>query len=129
MTSPVVAPGISKPGEQKAFDEANSLYYSSVDWAFDIREALFQDADLRGIPAKLVMRDPETQYILTRERALQGKWRDVDLSGTHWRTAIEWFIKSGAQDEVFVAGKRNPKYPILLDGLWKLRDAGVFEED
>ena len=132
MTSPLIADvamGKLPFEHQKPFDEANQLYYSTVDWALDIREAQFQEADLRGIPARLVLRDPNSQFILTRERALQGKWRDVDLSGTHWRTAIELFIEQGVPDKVFVAPKRHPRYGALLDGLWKLRDAGVFEED
>lgn len=128
MTSPFVATGRGKSEEQKAFDEANFHYYSKADWALDISEAWFDEADLRGIPAKLIIRDPETQFILTQEKALKGIWREVDLSGTPWRIAIELFLNSGAEDEVFIAPKQNPRYRILLDGLWRLRDKGVFEE-
>jgi hypothetical protein len=118
----------SKPKKfQIPFDEANSAFYSEVDWALDIREAKFQEADLRGVPGRLIKRDPETQFLITRERALQGKWREVELNGTHWGYSIEMFLESGMEDEVFVAPKIHPKYRILLDALLRLRDAGVLE--
>jgi len=63
-----------------------------------------------------------------QQKALQGKWREIDLSGTPWKIAIELFLNSGAKDEVFIAPKHNPRYRVLLDGLWRLRDKGVFEE-
>lgn len=116
----------NKPKEQKEFDEANDHFYSNVDWALDIREAQFEEAEFKGIPARLILRDPDTQFVLTREKALQGKWREVDLSGTHWSTSIEMFLKRGDEDEVFVAPKRHPRYRSLLAGLWALRDAGIF---
>jgi hypothetical protein len=132
MTSPFVsafiASAMTKLNLQKAFDEANSIYYSSVDWALDIREAQFEEADLRGIPARLILHDPETQFILTREKALEGRWKEVDLSGTHWKTSIEFFLEeTNASDEILVAPKRHPRYRPLLAGLWALRDAGVLE--
>lgn len=118
----------NKPNAQKAFDEANAVYYQNVDWAMDIREAQFEEAELRGVPAKLMIRDPETQFVLTREKALEGKWKNVDLSGTYWATGIELFLNRGEQDVVFVAPKRHPRFRPLLAGLWALRDAGIFED-
>jgi hypothetical protein len=127
MTSPRIRVLIAPPEQQKLFDVANEAYYRNVDWALDIREAQFEEADLRGIPANLVLRDPETQFILTRERALNSKLENIDLSGTYWKTAIEIFLSSDAQDEVFVAPKSHPRFRPLLAGLWALRDAGVLE--
>jgi hypothetical protein len=125
MTSPLIATAMGTSAEQNAFNISNTLYYENVDWAFDICEAEFEEADLRGVAAHLVVRDPDTQFILTRERALEGKWKDINLNGTHWKTSIELFLDRGAQDQVFVAPKRNPRYRPLLAGLWALRDAGV----
>lgn len=127
MTSPLVATGLATPDQQKSFDAANSQYYTGVDWALDIREAQFEEADLRGIPTKLILRDPETQFIITREKALENKWKDIDLSGTYWKGAIELFLDSGVASKMFVAPKRNPRFRQLLGGLWMLRDAGVLE--
>jgi hypothetical protein len=127
MTSPIVAPTVATALQQKAFDDANADYYSHVDWALDIQEALFEEADLRGIPANLIKRDKDTQFVIMREKALEGRWKEIDLSGTHWKTSIEMFLEEGTKDEVFIAPKRHPRFRSLLDGLWKLRDAGIIK--
>jgi hypothetical protein len=111
------------------YAEANAAYYAGVDWALDIREAEFIEADLDGVPGHLVRRDPATQFLLTREKALQGAWRDVDLAETYWPTAIETFLNTGLPSEILVAPKRVSSFSKLLDGLKKLRDAGVLEPD
>jgi hypothetical protein len=130
MASPLVAPGSATIDEQNAFDVANAEYYASVDWAVDISEAEFEgECDLRRVPAHLVRRDPRTQVVIKREKAMSGKWRDVDLSTTYWASAIEGFLNEGDADIVFVAGKRDPKFRDLLEGLRKLREAGVAEPD
>jgi hypothetical protein len=129
MISPMVAPGLAKPHEQRAFDEANAAYYQTVDWALDISEGLFQDCDIRRVPAHLVRRDLATQVVVKRERVLEGTWRKLDLSKTWWATSLEFFLEDGDPDMVLVAPKRHPRYAHLLDGLKMLRDAGVAEPD
>ena len=129
MISKAVATGTAKPAEQRAFDEANAAFYATVDWALDISEGDFQDLELQGVPARLVRRDPTSQVIVTREKALQGAWQQLDLSETHWSTSIEFLLERGDSDVVLVAGKRDPEFKVLLDGLKKLRDAGVAEPD
>jgi hypothetical protein len=129
MISPAVATGMAKPREQLAFDEANAAYYAGVDWALDISEARFEGCDIRRVPAHLIRRDPETQMVITREKALLGEWRRIDLSRTYWDTAIELFLEDGDPDVVLVAPKSHPRYRAYLDGLKKLRDAGVAEPD
>lgn len=127
MVSPAVGTGLATPEQQRAFDVANARYYADVDWALDIREAEFEECDIRRVPASLVRRDPETQVVVTRERALRGEWRRLDLSKTYWASAIEGFLHEGDADLVLVAGKRQRKFRDLVDGLKKLRDAGVAE--
>jgi hypothetical protein len=129
MMSPLIAPGNSTAEQQRAFDEANADYYASVDWALDITEAQFEECDLRRVPAHLVRRDPQTQVVIKRDNAIQGQWRKLDLERTYWASAIEDFLLEGDQDIVLVAGKRQKKFRDLLDGLNKLRDAGVAEPD
>ncbi len=129
MISPFVAPGLATPEQQRLFDEANAEYYANVDWALDISEAEFEECDLRRVPAHLVRRDPETQVVVKRENAMRGDWRKLDLSKTHWDTALEFTLKDGDPDIVLVAGKRDRKFRDLVDGLKKLRDAGVAEPD
>lgn len=128
MINPAVATGTASAQEQLAFDEANRVYYASVDWALDITEAEFHNADIRGIPARLIRRDPETQAVVTREKALEGKWRSVDLSKTWWGCSIEFLLdRPSDPDVVLVAPKRHRRFRNLLDGLKRLRDAGVAE--
>lgn len=129
MISPLVNPGWAKPKQQAAFDDANVRYYETVDWALDISEGRFIDCDIRRVPARLIRRDPETQVIITREKALAGEWRKLDLSKTYWATSIQFLLNRGDRDVVLVAPKRNSKYSELLDGLKMLRDAGVAEPD
>jgi hypothetical protein len=130
MISSFVEPSSATVEEQRAFDMANAEYYARVDWALDISEAEFEgECDLRRVPADLVRRDPETQVVIKREKAMLGDWRNVDLSKTYWASAIEGFLQEGDPDIVFVAGKRDRKFRDLLDGLKKLREAGVAEPD
>lgn len=129
MLSPYVATGTAKPDEQEAFDEANSAYYETVDWALDIQEAEFEEFDNRCIPGRLIRRDPETQVLVTRAKAARGEFRKLDLSKTIWREWLELFLQSGEQDVVLVAPKRARDFRALLDGLRKLREAGIAEPD
>jgi hypothetical protein len=130
MISPAVATGTATPEEQRAFEEANKAYYASVDWALDIREAEFEEADIRGIPAALIRRDPETQIVVTRQNALEGNWRSVDLSGTWWATSIEFLLdRPSDPDIVLVAPKRHRRFRELLEALRRLRKAGVAESE
>ena len=129
MFSPAVSPGVATLRQQRAFDEANEQYYSTVDWALDIREAEAEELDIRRVPARLIRRDPESQVVVTREKAMQGKWRQLNLEKTYWATSIELFLEAGDPDWVLIAGKRDRDYRRLVDGLKALRDAGVAEPD
>lgn len=131
MTSPYLAPTAFEPNpeDQRRFDEANAAYYATVDWALDIAEAEFIEAEIQGVPARLIRRDPESQVVVTHEKALEGKWRRIDLAGTYWATSIEFLLNRGDPDVVLVAPKRARDYRRLLDGLKKLRDAGVADPD
>jgi hypothetical protein len=129
MISPLIATAMAKPKEQAAFDEANAKYYATVDWALDISEARFSECDIRRVPARLIRRDPDTQVVVTREKALLGEWKKLDLSKTYWATTIQYLASHGDPDMVLVAPKRHSKYQEMLDGLKMLRDAGVAEPD
>jgi len=115
---------------QRAFEQANAEYYSTVDWALDISQAEFtEDCEIRGIPAKLIHRDPETQAVVTRERVMRGNWRLLGLEKTFWKVALEVFLESGDQNYVLIAPKRAKDFKHLLRGLQLLRDAGIAEPD
>lgn len=113
----------------QAWEDANAEYYNSVDWALDISNAEFLECDIRGIPSRLIRRDPDTQIVVTRQKALQGKWRELDLSGTYWAGWIDLFLSTEDEDVVLVAPKQARDFKRQRDGLHLLRDAGVAEPD
>lgn len=128
--SPYVDPKQRTSTMQKRFDEANAAFYPSIDWALDISAAEFTDEiDIRGIPARLIRRDPKTQVVVTREKALEGTWRQLDLSGTYWPTAIEFLLNRDDPDVVLVAPKHHRTFGRLLQGLEQLREAGIADAD
>lgn len=137
ILSHLVTPSQRDSTVQRAFAEANAAYYTTVDWALDIREAEFEeDVDLRGIPGHLIRRDPKTQVLVMRAKALEGTWRQLNLEKTYWPAAIEFFLDGGLNSTVLVAPKKitnsiaNPwKVQDLIDGLQMLRDVGVAEPD
>lgn len=114
---------------EERFEQANTEYYRTVDWALDISEAEFSDFDVRGIPARLIRRDPLTQVVIKREKILDGKWRRLDLSGTWWPVGIEMLEKSKWDDHTLVAPKRHRYFSQALKGIYTLRDAGIAEPD
>jgi hypothetical protein len=126
MINPAIATGAATPEEQRTFDEANAVYYGRVDWALDISNAEFQEADIRGIPARLIRRDPETQAVVTRQKAIEERWRELDLSKTWWPTSIQFLLnRPHDPDVILVAPKRHRRYRDLLEGLKLLREAGI----
>ena len=116
---------------QRAFAESNTAYYSKVDWALDISRAEFQECDIRGIPARLIRRDPETQVVVKRAKAVEGRWRQLDLSRTYWEGYLGPLAQAQSADDdvVLAAPKRSPHFRDLLDGLRLLRREGIAEPD
>ena len=117
---------------QGQFDDFRVSFYASVDWALDIREARFKEFDVRGIPAAKFLRDPESQVVITRERAMRGEWRQgISRGNTLWPFMIKLFLADGDRDTVLVAplGASRAKRAQLLAGLNELRSLGVAEPD
>jgi hypothetical protein len=111
------------------FEQANAEYYKTVDWALDISEAEFSDFNVRGIPSRLIRRDPFTQVVVKRDKVMDGRWKTVDLSGTWWHVGLEMLEKSNWEDHTLVAPKRHPQFSQALRGLYRLREAGIAEPD
>lgn len=117
---------------QSPFDEFRARYYSLTDWALDIRYARFKEFEFRGIPANLVRRDPESQVVITRDRALEPSWRDrISPTNKLWPFMIDLFLSDGDTDRVLVAPLDAPKRErdLLLKQLEELRVAGVAAPD
>jgi len=119
---------------EPAFARARQRHYADVDWALDVSQAWFGgSAELNGVPARLVRRDPRTQVILTRARATKRGWRKKLASwNTYWPMIIDSFLETGEPDEVLIAhrsGRGQKTFMRLVDGLDDLRAAGVAEPD
>lgn len=136
MLSPVVDLLGEKPDVQVAFDKANSDYYQNVDWALDISQGEFQNLDIRGIAARLIRRDPETQIVITRARAeamnsdLKKIKFPVCKPGFSWGGIIRDFLQYDTdEDIVLVAAKGDSDFKAQLKGIHLLRKAGIAEPD
>jgi hypothetical protein len=115
--------------EIEAFRAANAEFYRHVEWALDISQGEFKELDIRNVPTHLIRRDAETQVVVTRERASMGRWKELNLKETLWRTWIHYFLQSDESSTVLVAPKRHAKFRNLLEDLKVLREAGVVEPD
>lgn len=121
--------------KQKPFDDFRKRFYASVEWALDISRARFKEFDLEGVPSHLVKRDPESQVVVTRERALQvatpGWEKRLDPSNKLWPFVIDLFLSDGDPDIVLVAplGAAKSKRDPLLRGLKELRNIGLADPE
>lgn len=124
---------------QQAIAKANADYYAAVDWALDISQAEFQDFDCRGVPSRLVRRNPETQMMLTRERVLEHR-DSIGAGGQYWEGLIELFLRRAekpggvgrSRDAIYTVPQRPPRgfsRRDLIAGIESLRKAGVAEPD
>jgi len=119
----------ASPEDKRAFKAANAAYYKTVDWAIDISDAEFEEADFRGVPGELVRRDSRDQALVRRNDLLDGRWRSVDLTGTWFGTALELMLDRNWESYVLVAPRRDKAYGILVKAIGRLRDAGVAVSD
>ncbi|MGN7160043.1 hypothetical protein [Sphingomonas sp. SAFR-052] len=121
--------------QQQFFDEYRAKFYAGVEWALDISKASFKEFDIRGVPGKLIRRDPESQILITRERALEfatrGWEKQLDSSNKIWPFMVNLFLSDGDADTVFVAplGAAKAKRDVMLNGLHELRRIGLAEPD
>jgi hypothetical protein len=123
--------GHPSPDEQAAFDASAVEFYKSVDWALDISEARFRELDWRlNVPARLVRRDPATQAVVTRERAIEAAWRKIPLP-LPVSIALEMFVGSGHPDMILAAGALGAAldYKQELEAIQDLRAAGIAEPE
>jgi hypothetical protein len=106
-----------------AFIAANEEFYRNVDWALDIRQIKCSRFEIRGsIPVHLIRRNPDEQFIMTREIAENGKWKLYEPM--NWfDLSIKDFLNSSADSELFIAPRRSKKFKEELAFYLRLRDA------
>jgi hypothetical protein len=105
-------------------------FYSSVDWAIDIRDTDFKlGMEFHWVPGSLVRRDPETQVLVTREKLKKCDLRALPVRDIT-RVEFEWFLERSPFDDVIIAAfpserGRNDK----LHDIATLRELGLAEPD
>src|SRR6185437_2947318 len=108
-----------------AFDASNRLFYGNVDWALDIRTINTAGLEFRGsIPARLIRRNPEEHFVITRDVAQSGDWKQYEPHGS-FQIAISLFLDSGSDDNVIVAAKRSRHFKEEVEYLHRLKAAGL----
>ncbi|WKX09795.1 hypothetical protein [Streptomyces sp. NL15-2K] len=111
---------------QAAFAAGIEAFYSDadpdVDWALDISEAEFEEVDLYYVPGHLVRRNPETQFLLHRDRLSRV---DLGSLSTFAKIAVDRFEVTPFDSIVAVTPRRSSYFTEALAGYQELRDLGV----
>lgn len=128
MFSPLHFPSRFKCPIVPALLEHNRLFYRSVDWAIDVREARARDLELAGIPGHLIRRDPANSIRLSMKSLANGDWRSL-TARTPCGVGIERMFDYSLDDVVILAPCRGRFRQSELDVFAKLRDAGLAEPD
>ena len=109
------------------WDEANINYYKNVAWALDIRKAAFSTSpSLEAVPGSLILRNPETTALLSKDKLYGIDWEKLDFKNTAYDIAISWFLGLSLFDDcVLVAAKRNKRFKDQLLVLNNLKAKGL----
>jgi hypothetical protein len=114
---------------QPIYDRVNSGHWESLidegDWALDISD-MSGTCDLRGVPAGVIRRDPETQVVMTFEQALEGSWKAV-LGPENGTIAggIKLLLDGGFKDTVLIADRASPEFRSNVAALRELQRIGA----
>ena len=127
LTAPLgLGPGF---GEVSPFVSANAEYYRGVDWALDLTQCEAKELQLSGVPGRLIRRDPTTQVLVTRERALAVDWQSLPLGGSPYAVVLNHLTRYGDDARVLIAPHRDRSFLACIQAQKVLRDAGVAEPD
>jgi len=120
---------LSHSKEVAIWNEANRSFYSNVEWAVDIRDAEFSSGpDLHFIPGSLVLRDPESQALVRRDRLNGVRISELNWGKSALGVAISWFLEDGPyEDTVLVAAKRSRNFSEDVAAIQMLRSEGLAE--
>lgn len=113
---------------QAAYDAADQKYYSTIDWAIDIREANFENAELRCIPGDKVRRDPQTQVLVRRKNLTDARWRELSIDHLY-RVMLDSLWEGTEVDTILIAPKQSHRRRELEKELELLRREGIAEQD
>lgn len=115
-----------------AFEESNAAIYESIqDFALDISQATFTDTfDIRSvIPAHLIRRNPETQFLVTRNRAEDRKFQELDFGMTGWDLCIGRMLRGSGDSVVLSVDSRARLAGDYARSIALLHQYGLTEPD
>jgi hypothetical protein len=101
----IIGPGLGLPDDAKRVAAAVEKY-KEVDWALDIRDAVFTSAaEFFGVPGDLIRRDENTQVLLRREAFAGMDWRDLPGAVGTWSRRF----KATPFDSIVVVAPKGSK--------------------
>ena len=116
------------PDIQRRWEEAMSIYYEGVDWALDIEQARFRTfMAFPGVPGHLILRDPEHQILVKRERMRDDQLREIPRSAP--LLAIEQFLRTSPFESLVMAAPAGRAHrQAYLETFRLLRDRRIAEQ-
>jgi uncharacterized protein YjbI with pentapeptide repeats len=106
-----------------SFSSAMVDFYRDVDWALDIRDAVFADAAIRAVPGDLVLRDEDRHFLLDRTD------RDAVLSLSDAPPLVKAYFRdfdlTPFDSMVAVASQGSKTFEAQLADLRWLRERGL----
>ena len=120
--------GVSQhPDVQRAFESNRERFYRTIDWALDFTEARFAELSIRGVPARLVRIDSESQGFVTRESAFKKGGGSGFARAMTIGCFVSTFFCRRAMKTLFLLHRRRHQNRNLamLDSLNELKDLGV----
>jgi hypothetical protein len=110
------------PNASQKIHAWNLKFYEGVDWALDITKADFSFHEgLIGVPARLVRRDPDKHFVMTRECANRLM---THKSGSVWDVSAQRLLESPMDDVVIVTGGQGARLEEEMTVARKLRKRG-----
>ena len=109
---------------RKAFAEAGQQFYAEGEYALDITEAVFESASMFSLPGDLVRRDPETQFLVRKEK-LAGA--DLSVLPRSMQRRLKRAARSPFDSTVLVVGRDEPDFEESLAAHRQLIDLGIAE--
>jgi hypothetical protein len=116
----------SNAGSERAA-ERRRQFYSSVPWALDISEALFDDFSIRtdAVPLNKVILDPISQFVLRRECFQQSSLFDLAVSD-YTKTVIKTMLDENSTGALLIAPKLDARlYDAVQDDVAVLCALGL----
>lgn len=113
--------------EKRVLAPAAAAIYETVDWALDISEAKFTNLEILDIPGYLVVRDPETQFLIRRDAAAALTPDQIANLSTWAQIYVERAVDVPYETVVAAAPVRSKSFDVAMQALESLRELGIME--